>query len=93
MIQLLTQKIAHFPSQREKYNFLREYLQLLILKILDEQGFFQHLAFLGGTALRILYNLERFSDSSMESVKYSRQLRLTILKYCQQKYLIMRLCD
>lgn len=62
MIELLTQKLKPFHSEQEKYHFLREYFQLLILKVMDEQGFFQYLSFMGGTALRILYDLERFSE-------------------------------
>lgn len=46
----------------EKLNALREYLQAYILKMLHEQGFFQAAAFLGGTALRFLYQLPRFSE-------------------------------
>ena len=45
-----------------KLNSLREYLQAYLLKILHEQGFFRHAAFLGGTALRFLYDLPRFSE-------------------------------
>lgn len=62
MLELLTQKLKPFHSEQEKYHFLREYFQLLILKIMDEQGSFQYLSFMGGTALRILYDLERFSE-------------------------------
>src|SRR5579864_5046145 len=46
----------------DKVNFLREFLQLDILRILDEKGYFNKIAFVGGTALRILYDLRRFSE-------------------------------
>lgn len=63
MIDLLKQKLDSFPgNQNDKYNYLREFFQLLILKKLDEAGYFQHIAFVGGTALRILYSLHRFSE-------------------------------
>jgi predicted nucleotidyltransferase component of viral defense system len=63
MYELLKTKLAEYGSDRaQKYNYLREYLQLLILKILDEKGYFRHIAFVGGTALRILYDLNRFSE-------------------------------
>ena len=55
-----------------KLNTLREYLQAYILKILQEEGLFQSAAFMGGTALRFLYNLPRFSedlDFSLERKK------------------------
>lgn len=45
-----------------KLNFLREYLQALILRSLHESEAFLNLAFVGGTALRFLYRLRRFSE-------------------------------
>ena len=45
-----------------KLNILREYLQAYILKILQRHGLFQAAAFQGGTALRFLYELPRFSE-------------------------------
>lgn len=45
-----------------KLNSLREYLQAYILKILHGEKFFRHAAFMGGTALRFLYDLPRFSE-------------------------------
>lgn len=63
MIDLLKQKLAVYPGSRnDKYNYLRELFQLLILKKLDESGYFQQIAFVGGTALRILYDIHRFSE-------------------------------
>jgi hypothetical protein len=53
-------------------NLLREYLQTLVLRSFHECEAFLHLAFVGGTALRFLYNLPRFSedlDFSMVSAK------------------------
>ncbi|HCM28189.1 MAG: hypothetical protein A2Z99_12760 [Treponema sp. GWB1_62_6] len=41
---------------------VREYLQARILEILQRSGAFQNWAFLGGTALRFLYQLPRFSE-------------------------------
>lgn len=63
MIDVLKQKIEGYPGNvNDKYNALREFLQLQILKKIDEAGYFQHIAFVGGTALRILYDLKRFSE-------------------------------
>ncbi len=45
-----------------KLNTMREYLQAYILKILHGQGFFRTNAFVGGTALRFLHGLPRFSE-------------------------------
>jgi predicted nucleotidyltransferase component of viral defense system len=41
---------------------VREYLQARILQALQLAGAFEHWAFLGGTALRFLYRLPRFSE-------------------------------
>jgi len=41
---------------------LREYLQAKILKFMQDMGLFHKIAFLGGTALRFLYSLNRFSE-------------------------------
>ncbi len=50
---------ADIPRRR---NLLREYLQARTLQILQEEGAFLEWAFLGGTALRFLYALPRFSE-------------------------------
>jgi len=45
-----------------KLNIMREYLQAYTLRIMHDEGLFRSTAFLGGTALRFLYNLPRFSE-------------------------------
>lgn len=45
-----------------KRNILREYLQYKILEIIFASEFAAKLSFLGGTALRIIYGNERFSE-------------------------------
>lgn len=62
MLDNLHNMIAQYHTHEEKYNHLREYLQWLLLKKIDEKGYFKNIAFLGGTALRILYDLRRFSE-------------------------------
>ena len=50
-------------STAEKtYEALREILQEIVLLGLYRAGFFDHAVFYGGTALRILYGLDRFSE-------------------------------
>ena len=44
------------------YEALREILQEMILLGLSRAGFFDHALFYGGTALRILHGLDRFSE-------------------------------
>ncbi|MFY9375858.1 MAG: nucleotidyl transferase AbiEii/AbiGii toxin family protein [Kiritimatiellia bacterium] len=48
------------PAQ--KLNVLREYVQACVLRSLHESEAFLCLSFVGGTALRFLYNLPRFSE-------------------------------
>jgi predicted nucleotidyltransferase component of viral defense system len=62
MKELLLQKMAAFAPQEDKLNFVREFLQELILQIIDRKGYFKNLAFVGGTALRTIYDLPRFSE-------------------------------
>ncbi len=45
-----------------KFNIMREYLQAYILRILQDQGILRNWIFLGGTALRFLYDLPRYSE-------------------------------
>lgn len=49
-------------SEQEIIQLLRELLQSLTLLGLWRSNFFEHAAFYGGTALRILYGLDRFSE-------------------------------
>lgn len=46
----------------QKRNILREYLQSYVLSLLQRIGTFQSWAFVGGTALRFLHDLPRFSE-------------------------------
>ncbi len=49
-------------TSRDATNALREILQEIVLLGLWRSKFFEHAAFYGGTALRILYGLDRFSE-------------------------------
>lgn len=49
-------------TQDELINVLRELMQSLALLGLWRARFFEHTAFYGGTALRLLYGLDRFSE-------------------------------
>jgi predicted nucleotidyltransferase component of viral defense system len=51
------------PQSASAYeNALKEILQEITLLALDRSGFFEQAAFYGGTALRILHGLDRFSE-------------------------------
>lgn len=54
----------YYPDSEKpfKRNILREYLQYKILEIIFNSKYAQDVIFLGGTALRIVYNNSRFSE-------------------------------
>lgn len=65
MINLALAKMLEkydLSSKEGSYEALREVLQEIVLLGLYEAGFFEQAAFYGGTALRILHKLPRFSE-------------------------------
>jgi predicted nucleotidyltransferase component of viral defense system len=60
----LSEISKHYPDKLKSHqvNILREYLQYKILEIIFNSPYANKLSFLGGTALRILYNNTRFSE-------------------------------
>ena len=62
MKEQLKALLARARNQSEAKMLMREYLQAKILELLQRKGAFQSWAFLGGTALRFLYGLPRFSE-------------------------------
>ncbi|WP_198305872.1 nucleotidyl transferase AbiEii/AbiGii toxin family protein [Arcobacter vandammei] len=78
-------------SKDEPFDALREILQEIVLYALYEAGFFKYATFYGGTALRILYKLPRFSedldfsllkpDSSFDLSKYEKTILTTLNNY------------
>ena len=64
-------------SVQEEENAIREIAQEIILGGLSRAGFFKEAAFQGGTCLRILYNVERFSeDLDFILIKPSKEISL-----------------
>ena len=61
MHEILRQRIISNTSDEEKISKTREFLQVLMLKMLFDRGAFDNLALVGGTALRVLYGLRRYS--------------------------------
>lgn len=55
--------VRGMPDPGLALNRLREYLQAFVLRSLYECEAFRPLAFVGGTALRFLHNLPRFSEN------------------------------
>jgi predicted nucleotidyltransferase component of viral defense system len=54
--------IRGLSNPTDKLNLLREYMQALVLRSFHESEAFVNLAFVGGTALRFVYRLPRFSE-------------------------------
>jgi predicted nucleotidyltransferase component of viral defense system len=52
----------HCRTNDERRDALKEIVQEITLVALDRAGFFNRAAFYGGTALRIFYGLDRFSE-------------------------------
>lgn len=63
MLDIIKENIAERPTREAKIHTTREFLQLLILKILYDKGCFKNLAFVGGTILSFLYGSRRFSEN------------------------------
>lgn len=64
MEPIINQMLAAYPavSITDKKNALKEVMQEIVLCGLSRTDFFKHAAFYGGTALRIFYGLDRFSE-------------------------------
>ena len=64
MQTVLEQMLEHYKTNtpEEKKNALKEVVQEVALCGLSRAGFFKYAAFYGGTALRIFYGLDRFSE-------------------------------
>ena len=68
LIETMLSKYENKTST-DKKNSLKEVLQEVILCGLSRAGFFKSAAFYGGTALRIFYGLDRFSEDLDFSLK------------------------
>ena len=62
-----------------KLNIMWEYLQAYILRIMHDNRVFRSTAFLGGTALRFLYGLPRFSEDLDFSLTGNKKYRFVDL--------------
>ena len=64
MQQVLSQMLSKYEINNieDKKNAIKEVVQEIVLCGLSRGGFFKEAAFYGGTALRIFYNLDRFSE-------------------------------
>lgn len=90
LLDLIKESLNDKMSQEEKMHLVREELQILILKILFDVGAFRNLAFVGGTALRIIFGLRRFSEdldfSLIRKKGYSLDKLAKTIPYHLQRY-------
>lgn len=59
-------------TERERLNSIREYLQVAILKSVYHTKYGRGISFIGGTCLRLCYNLKRYS----EDLDFSRDRKI-----------------
>lgn len=73
MDPIINEMIKKYENQNvtNKTNIIKEVMQEIILSGLARAGFFNKAAFYGGTALRIFYGLDRFSEDLDFSLKTS----------------------
>ncbi len=62
MLEVIRQQAQGEFDAEAKLNKAREFLQVIALKILDDKKYSGQIVFTGGTALRILFDLRRFSE-------------------------------
>ncbi len=62
MIELMRKELDREDRPGIKAQRARELLQVMTLKIISDLGYCRHIAFQGGTALRLLHGLNRFSE-------------------------------
>ena len=62
MREQLSKTIDKSFSREKNINIIREYLQKYLLYILYRKKIYKNLVFTGGTCLRLLYGLKRFSE-------------------------------
>jgi len=90
MLDIIKAHLNERMSKEEKVHLVREDLQVIILKILYDLGMFRHLAFVGGTALRVLFGLRRFSEdldfSLIRKKGYNFNKFSTAIEYQLKKY-------
>lgn len=62
MKDYLLNLVSPISDKPTKVNIMREYLQVYALRTMFEKGRFGHMAFVGGTTLRFIHALPRFSE-------------------------------
>ena len=60
--ELTDQAVKKYSDPQMRLNFMREQLQRVMLVALHDARAFNHIAFVGGTCLRIVHGLRRYSE-------------------------------
>ncbi|MBI3957973.1 MAG: nucleotidyl transferase AbiEii/AbiGii toxin family protein [Chloroflexi bacterium] len=84
MKEFLAQLVRNAPPTSQGRNIAREYLQARLLQALQHAGAMISLAFHGGTALRFLYAIPRYSEDLDFALEQRREF------YDFRKYLRTR---
>ena len=79
MKDLIKKEVRKHTQVQFKKLVLAEFLQHLILQSLYKQNAFQYITFTGGTALRLLYNTNRFSEDLDFSLTKKEGIKLNTL--------------
>ena len=87
MLDVLRAHIAKETPQ-QRLNAVREFLQWVILQALDDSGYRKHLAFTGGTCLRVVFGINRFSEDLDFSLVQKKGFDIRVLNQA----LLLRLC-
>lgn len=82
MQQVLNQMLSKYQINNieDKKNAIKEIVQEIVLCGLSRGGFFKEAAFYGGTALRIFYGLDRFSED-LDFSLITQNLDFELTKY------------
>lgn len=82
MNDMIAQMLQQYPAETiyDRKNAMKEIMQEIVLCGLSRAGFFKEAAFYGGTALRIFYGLDRFSQN-LEFSLISKNSNFDFTKY------------
>ncbi len=82
MNNIIMQMLSKYDikNTNDEINALKEIIQELVLSGLSRGNFFKEAAFYGGTALRIFYNLDRFSED-LDFALISKNENFDLSKY------------
>lgn len=93
MKEQIKQIIADTQDELRAKSLVREYLQARILQFLQESGSFRNWIFHGGTALRFLYKIPRYSEDldfalrqRSDSLDFSAVIKIICRKFESEAY-------